>query len=149
MEIGLSWTPAIWLALAILLFIAEVLGASGFLIGAAMAAVALSVLTFFIADLGVGMQIGIYAVLAIAGTLIYYRFFRETDPSNADVLPERAQMMVGRRFTLEEKLSAGTELRVQLGDSMWVVTSPADIADGTEVEVIGADAMRLEVATVG
>ena len=57
-------------------------------------------------------------------------------------------MMIGRRFTLGEKLAAGTEIRVQLGDSMWVVTSVRDIDMGTEVEVVDTDTMRLQVATV-
>lgn len=145
---GSNWVPAIWLTVAVVLFIAEVLGAAGFLIGAAVAALALAVLTYFVADLGLAAQIFTYAIVAVIATLVYFRFFRATEPSNRDTLPKRAQMMVGRRFTLGEKLAAGTELRVQLGDSMWVVTSMRDIDMGAEVEVVDCDAMRLQVATV-
>lgn len=146
--IGSNWVPAIWLTVAIVLFIAEVLGAAGFLVGAAVAALALAALTYFVADLGLAAQIFTYAIVAVIATLVYFRFFRATEPSNRDALPKRAQMMVGRRFTLGEKLAAGTELRVQLGDSMWVVTSTHDIEMGAEVEVVDCDAMRLQVATV-
>lgn len=145
---GTNWVPAIWLTIAIVLFIAEVLGAAGFLVGAAVAALALAALTYFVADLGIAAQIFIYAVVAVIATLVYFRFFRATEPSNSDTLPKRSQMMVGRRFTLGEKLAAGTEIRVQLGDSMWVVTSARDIDMGAEVEVVDSDAMRLQVATV-
>lgn len=143
-----NWVPAIWLTVAIVLFIAEVLGAAGFLVGAAVAALALAALTYFVADLGLAAQIFTYAVVAVIATLVYFRFFRATEPSNRDTLPKRSQMMIGRRFTLGEKLAAGTEIRVQLGDSMWVVTSIHDIDMGTEVEVVDSDTMRLQVATV-
>ena len=145
---GSNWVPAIWLTVAIVLFIAEVLGAAGFLVGAAVAALALAALTYFVADLGLAAQIFTYAVVAVIATLVYFRFFRATEPSNRDSLPKRAQMMIGRRFTLGEELAAGTEQRVQLGDSMWVVTSVRDIDRGAEVEVVDCDAMRLQVATV-
>ena len=143
-----NWVPAIWLTIAIVLFIAEVLGTVGFLIGAAVAALALAALTYFVSDLGIAAQIFTYAVVAVIATLVYFRFFRATERSNRDVLPKRAQMMVGRRFTLGEKLAAGTEVRVQLGDAMWVVTSTRDIDMGAEVEVVDCDTMRLQVATV-
>ena len=110
---GTNWVPAIWLTIAIVLFIAEVLGAAGFLVGAAVAALALAALTYFVADLGIAAQIFIYAVVAVIATLVYFRFFRATEPSNSDTLPKRSQMMVGRRFTLGEKLAAGTEIRVR------------------------------------
>lgn len=145
---GSNWIPAIWLTVAIVLFIAEVLGAAGFLVGAAVAALAMAALTYFVSDLGIAAQIFVYAVVAVIATLVYFKFFRATEPSNRDVLPKRSQMMVGRRFTLGEKLAAGTEIRVQLGDSMWVVTSTNDIDMGTEVEVVDSDTMRLQVATV-
>lgn len=145
---GSNWVPAIWLTIAIVLFLAEVLGAAGFLVGAAVAALALAALTYFVSDLGIAAQIFVYAVVAVIATLVYFKFFRATEPSNKDSLPKRAQMMIGRRFTLGEKLAAGTEIRVQLGDSMWVVTSTRDIELGAEVEVVDCDTMRLQVATV-
>ena len=145
---GSNWIPAIWLTVAIVLFIAEVLGAAGFLVGAAVAALAMAALTYFVSDLGIAAQIFVYAVVAVIATLVYFKFFRATEPSNRDALPKRSQMMVGRRFTLGEKLAAGTEIRVQLGDSMWVVTSTNDIDMGTEVEVVDSDTMRLQVTTV-
>lgn len=141
-------SPVVWLVAAILLFIADVLGAAGFLIGAGVAAIAMAALTFFFPDLGIGFQVAVYAVLAVVSTLVYFKFFRATQPSNNETLPKRAEMMLGRRFTLGEKLAAGTEIRVQLGDAMWVVTSPHDIDLGAEVEVVDCDAMRLQIAAV-
>lgn len=138
--------PLVWLAIAILLFIAEVLGAAGFLIGAAVAALAMSALLFFVPTLAVTSQIFIYAVVAVVTTLVYFKFFRAAQPSNRNELPTRAEAMMGRRFTLDESITAGNEVRVQLGDSMWVVTSPQDIDEGTEVEVVDCSNMRLQVA---
>ena len=142
------WGATIWVIVAVVLLIFEVLGASGFLIGAAVAALALAAITFFLSDIGVAVQVFLYAVIAVVATLVYFKFFRATQPSNTDVLPQRAEMMMGRRFTLGEKMSAGSEIRVQLGDTMWLVTSPRDIDAGTEVEVVDCDAMRLQIAAV-
>ena len=140
--------PLVWLAVAISLFIAEVLGTAGFLIGAAVAALAMSALTFFVGDLGIAYQIFVYAVVAVIATIVYFKFFRATQPSNQSALPTRAEAMLGRRFPLPESLAAGSEIRVQLGDSMWVVSSPTDIAEGAEVEVVDCSNMRLQVATI-
>ena len=145
---GPDWVPLTWLTVSIVLFIAEVLGASGFLIGAAVAALAMAAVTFLFSDMGFAFQIFVYTVMAVIATLVYFKFFRTTQPSNTEVLPRRAEMMMGRRFTLGEKLGAGSEMRVQLGDTMWVVTSPQDIDMGSEVEVVACDAMRLQISKV-
>ena len=145
---GSSWAPAIWLTIAAVLFIVEVLGAAGFLIGAAVAALALAALTFVVSDIGIATQVFVYAVVAVIATLVYFKFFRATQQSNKEELPKRAQMMIGKRFTLEENLTAGTEIRVQLGDSMWPISSTHDLDSGAEVEVVDCDSMRLQVAPV-
>ena len=140
-----GWMPFLWFGLGLLLLIFEVLGASGFLLGAAIAAIVLAVVTFAI-DMSVSMQFALYAVVAVIGTIVYYRFFRSTQPSNKDELPERSATMVGRRFTLSETVHQGEEVRVQIGDTMWRVTSDTDIDKDTSVQVVDADKMRLVVA---
>lgn len=140
--------PLVWLAIAVLLLIAEVLGTSGFLLGAAVAAFVMTALVFLVPGMGIGMQIFIYAVISVIATVIYFKFFRATQPPNEDELPSRAEAMLGRRFKLEESISAGNETRIQIGDSMWVISSLSDIAEGVEVEVVDCDSMRLQVATL-
>ena len=143
---GPNWVPVAWLTVAAVLFIGEVLGMSGFFIGAAVAAVAMALLTFLVSDIGFATQFVVFAVVSVVATLVYFRFFRATQPSNSDSLPQRSQMMLGKRFTLEESLPAGSETRVQLGDTMWRVIGESQLDAGTEVVVVGGDQMRLEIA---
>lgn len=140
-----TWTPLFWLAVGIVLLIAEVLGAAGFLIGAAAAALVLALLTFLVGDIGFALQLAIYAFVAVFATLVYFKFFRKTDPKNESDLPSRGDSLVGRRFTLEEDLVQGDEIRAQLGDTMWRVQSDADLSKGTEVCVVSTDVMKLKV----
>ena len=143
-----GWMPFIWFGLGLLLLIFEVMGASGFLLGAAVAAIAMAVITFAV-DISIPIQISIYAVVAVIGTLVYYRFFRGTQPSNKNALPTRTEAMIGRRFALDEAIQPGAEIRVQLGDTMWRVASESDLDKGSNVEVVSTDNMRLVVAAVG
>ena len=145
---GPNWIPVAWVIVAVVLLIFEVLGASGFLIGAAVAALALAVLTFVISDLGMVAQFLSFAIIAVIATLVYFKFFKMTQPSNKDSLPGRSQMMLGRRFILEEELPAGVETRVQLGDTMWRVVSDGAIAQGSNVVVVGGDEMQLHIEVV-
>lgn len=143
---GPNWVPITWLILATLLFIGEVLGLSGFLVGAAVAAVAMAALTAVVSGMGFVLQIITFAFVSVIATLVYFRFFRVTQPSNSDTLPERSQMMLGKRFSLGEALAAGAETRVQIGDTMWRVVTESAIEAGSEVIVVGGDSMRLEIA---
>ena len=143
-----DWIPLVWFGIGIVLLIVEVLGAAGFLVGAAAAALVLALLTFLIDGIGVPLQLGVYAIVAVFATLVYFRFFRKTQGKNDVELPARSSSMLGKRFTLEERLAAGAEIRAQIGDTMWRVGADQDLAEGTEVKVISAEAMSVKVEAI-
>ena len=140
---NLSWE--LWLALGLCLLAAEALGASGFLIGAAVAAIANSVLVWFVPDLSFTAQIVIYAVTAMVATAVYFRVFQVAqEDDGTPAINARAGSLVGTTLQLPEDLDGIG--RVQIGDTMWKVTSTEPLAAGTEIVVVGNDGMTLEVA---
>ena len=141
--------PSHWLVLGFVLLIAEALGTSGFLIGAAVAAFVSAAIALFVPDMSVGWQLGIYSVLAVVSTYVYFEVFRDMQKhGRGERFNRRAEGLVGTQFVLEEGIRAGTETRVQLGDTMWRVHSDEAIEAGRRVEVVSAETMRLEIASV-
>jgi len=135
-----------WFALGLILFAAEALGAAGFMLGAAGAAIALGILTLAIPGLETAAQIGLYAVTAMVATILYLKVFRTEQDDQEDNLNHRAASLVGHEFDLSEEIPSGAS-RVQIGDTLWRVESEASLASGTRVKVIGADAMSLRVSS--
>lgn len=139
-------TPYHWIALGLILLSAEMLGAAGFLIGAAVAALALGVLTSFV-DLSVIAQFSLYAIAAIAATLLYFKVFREAaDAAGPTGVNEGTHRLIGYTFELEQDLGPGSN-KVQIGDTMWRVRSDTALRKGDVVEVVDAAQMSLVLAT--
>ncbi len=139
---NLSWE--LWLAFGVALLAAEALGASGFLIGAAVAAIAQAILVWLMPELSLVSQIVIYAITAVIATVVYFQVFRDvqadddTPPINA-----RTARMTGTIFTLDEDIERTG--RVQIGDTYWKVETPTAIPAGTEVEVTSTKGMALVI----
>ncbi len=146
MEMFTSLTPYHWIALGLLLLTAEMLGASGFLLGAAAAAFGLAVIAWFVPDLAVAWQLTTYAIAAVVATIVYFQLFRDAQAEPArPLLNKRANRLVGHRFKLEEDIELGSG-RVQIGDTMWKVESETPLEAGTLVEVVGTRRMALVIA---
>jgi membrane protein implicated in regulation of membrane protease activity len=134
-----------WLGLGLILFAAEALGAAGFLLGAAAAAIALGILTLAVPDLTGATQLSLYALVALVATVLYLKVFREAQDDHPDELNHRSAGLVGHEFELTEPLSGG-EGRVQIGDTLWRVSSEKPLEPGTRVRVVAADAMSLQIS---
>ena len=148
MEIFTNITAYHWIALALILLTAEMLGASGFLLGAAAAAFGMGALVFLIPDMGVPLQLTIYAIGAIIATILYFQLFREAQAQPArPLLNKRARRLIGHQFELEKDVDLGTT-RIQIGDTMWKVESEGPIPKGTRVEVVDTNRMSLVIAAV-
>ena len=146
MEIFTQITAYHWIALGLILLTAEMLGASGFLIGAAAAAFGMSVLVWLFSGLSVSAQITIYAIGSILSTILYFQLFKEAQSRPArPLLNNRAKRLIGHQFELSEDLTLGSA-RVQIGDTIWKVHSPEPLTKGTRVKVVATDKMSLEVA---
>ena len=124
-----------WIALGLILFAAEALGAAGFLLGTAAAALVVGLLSLVMPG------------LAIVASLLYVKVFRDEQESTPDELNHRAESLVGTEFELTDDLPGG-DGRVQIGDTFWHVHADADLARGARVRVVSADTMQLKVAAV-
>ncbi len=143
-------SPAlIWLGVGVVLGIIEVLGASGFLLGAAIAAIGMAAVTWLFPTLGIVPQIIVFAVAATVATYVYFRFFRSTDPQSGVDLHDKIGAMVGQQFVLKDPLSANNETKTLIGDTLWTVRSSADLEEGTRVRIIGGTIRAIEVEPVG
>ena len=146
MELFTNITAYHWIALALILLTAEMLGASGFLLGAAAAAFGMGALVWMFPEMGVAMQLTIYAIGAIIATILYFQLFRDAQAKPArQLLNKRARRLIGHQFELEADVDLGTT-RIQIGDTMWKVESERPIAKGTRVEVVDTNRMSLVIA---
>ena len=140
--------PWHWLVLALVLLICESLGAGGFLIGLAIAAVVQSIIAVSTENLSWDLQLLIFAVNAVVFTVIYWRFFRKfNQQTDAPTINQRAVQYLGRRFHLTEDLSNG-EGKTRIGDTLWRIRAKNDLPANTNVEVYDTDDMVLIIRAV-
>jgi membrane protein implicated in regulation of membrane protease activity len=148
MELLIEINAYHWFALGLVLFAAEALGAAGFLLGAAAAAIVIGVLSLFAPDLAIAAQFSLYALVALVATGLYLKVFRtEQAEDTSSSLNHRAAGLIGHEFDLDQGLSTGTN-KVQIGDTLWRVQTDAAIAPGTRVKVVDADDMSLQLASL-
>ena len=136
-----------WIALGLILFAAEALGAAGFLLGTAMAALVVGLLSLVMPGLGVAIEFTLFAVIAVLASLLYIKVFRDEQEATPDELNHRADSLIGTEFELSEDLPGG-DGRVQIGDTFWHVHAEGDLSQGARVKVVSADTMQLKVAAV-
>ena len=137
-----------WIALGLILFAAEALGAAGFLLGTAAAALVVGLLSLMVPGLGIAAEFALFAVIAVAASLLYIKVFRDEQATTPDDLNHRAAHLIGREFELAEDLHGG-DGRVQIGDTFWHVHADEALSKGARVRVVSADAMALKVDLVG
>ncbi len=136
-----------WIALGLLLFAAEALGAAGFLLGSAVAALVVGLLSLVMPGLGIAVELALFAVTAVIASLLYIKVFRDEQAATPDALNHRAESLIGKEFELTENLTGG-DGRVQIGDTLWHVHADTALIRGARVKVVSADTMQLKVAAV-
>jgi membrane protein implicated in regulation of membrane protease activity len=146
---GTDWTPYLWLALGAVLIGIEVMLGSTWLIWPAISAALVGLGAFAVPYTDWRVQLVLFALLAVATTFIWQRWFRGVRaPTDRPQLNRRTEALVGRRGPL------GAD-GLHLDDTIWRVRDadggelPATPAGGrVEVEVIGADGPVLLVRPV-
>lgn len=138
----------LWLGVAVGLGILEVLGTTGFLLGAAAAGVLMAAIAWFFPELGVIFHLLAYAVLATIATLIYFKFFRDTDPAPDVDLHDKIGTMIDTEFNLQHTVPAGRPTRTFIHDTMWLVKGAVTMKKGTRVRVIGGDTRVVQIEPV-
>ncbi|MDP0562028.1 MAG: NfeD family protein [Candidatus Endonucleobacter sp. (ex Gigantidas childressi)] len=134
-----------WIILFFLLLSIETIGAGGFLLGGATAALVVAGVNWLLPNLDWAEQLAIFAALSLVFTVAYWYFFQRVD--DRDEFPElnnRGSQLIGHYFELREDLPYG-QGRVQIGDTLWKVkgNSKKTLVKGTLVVVAGCQNMTL------
>jgi membrane protein implicated in regulation of membrane protease activity len=134
-----------WLA-ALILIAAEMMFPGYFMLWIGIAAGVMGVITLFAPSLPAIAQAVLFALLAIAACLAYWRFIRPLAEQRDDqpLLNRRGKKLVGERFVLVEPIVNGRG-KVKVGDGQWLAEGP-DLPAGSEVEVVAVDGTTLKVA---
>ena len=143
----MRWDVFAWAAVALLLFAAEAMAPGAFMLWLGFAAVAVFGVVLLVADVPVLVQVGLFVVLSFVSIQVYVRWFRKRErPSDQPALNRRTAALVGRVVPLDRAIVDGRG-RVQIADAYWDVTGP-ELPAGTQVRVVGGDAMTLTVEPV-
>ncbi|AJZ90530.1 MULTISPECIES: NfeD family protein [Cedecea] len=136
-----------WLALGGLLLAAEMLGASGYLLWSGVAAVITGLLVWLL-PLGWETQGVCFALLTLVAAFLWWRWLSSRKQQiPGEVLNQRGQQLVGRRFRLEAALVNGRG-HVRVADSSWPVTADEDLPAGCEVVVLAVEGITLKIKAV-
>ena len=137
-----------WAAVALLLFVAEVLAPGAAMLWLALAATAVFLVVFAIPGLSMLAQAVMFAVLAIVAILVWRRWFRvHQRESDKPELNRRTAALIGRVVDLRDPIVGGRG-RVQIADAFWDVVGP-DLPAGTRVRIVSAEGSTLRVDADG
>lgn len=137
----------VWMAVAAVVLGVEIATGSGYLLWPAASAAVMAVLSLFRLDLGVPIELAIFAFLTIATTLTAKRYLpRGIHGTNPDINDPMLRL-VGRHGRATTSFADGRG-RVDVDGKDWAAELDAGYAleDGARVEVIGVvDGARLSV----
>ena len=134
-----------WWVAALVLIAAEMILPGYFLLWIGVAAGVMGVVTLVAPSLSAITQAVLFAALALASCLVYWRYIRPIAELRDDqpLLNRRGKKLVGERFVLIEPIVNGRG-KVKVGDGQWLAEG-ADLPAGTEVEVVAVDGTTLRV----
>jgi len=132
-----------WFILAVILLALELVAPGAFMLWLGLSAILVGVISVAV-DWPWQGQIVAFAVFAVLCIPLWRRFARGTAPSgDQPLLNRRAEVLVGRVFTLEKPIVGGIGT-VRVGDTLWRVAGP-DCPAGARVKVARADGVDLQV----
>lgn len=134
-----------WLILAAVLLIIEVATFTLLFFWLALAAVFMVAVSFVFPQLGLSIQLLLYAVATLLSVVLWHKAFKKKQDSMGDArMNNRTARYIGRTATLVEPIVNGYG-KIQIEDSLWRVKCNDDLPVDTQVEIIGADGVLLEV----
>ena len=149
---GLPFMPswAVFLTLALLLAIGELVVPGVLLIWFAFAALCIGILALLVPTLPWWALLLVFAVVSAAAILVGRRFYgvnKDTQDEASD-LHNRVAAQIGRRGVISQAIEYdGGRGRVKLGDSTWLAYGPS-LAKGSVVEAVAYEGTALEVRPV-
>ncbi|MFA7439903.1 MAG: NfeD family protein [Sphingomonadaceae bacterium] len=140
------FSPWGWLSVAAVAAGLEILLPGAFMIWLAAAALATAIATLLL-SLGVGWQMGAFALFAFLAVMASLQLKRRHPITSDDpALNRRGVRLVGEHVTVVVAL-AGGEGRVRLGDTVWTAHG-ADAPVGARLVVTGLSGNALQVSPV-
>ena len=137
-----------WLTLGLILLGAEALGAGGFVLGAAIAALVQAAVMALIPGLSWQVHLTVFAFNSVMFSVLYWKVFRNyNEKSDHPQINDRAAQLIGKKITLQQDLPSG-QGKLQLGDTFWKVESESALKTGELIEVVRAEKMTLIVKPV-
>jgi membrane protein implicated in regulation of membrane protease activity len=134
----------VWIALALILGIAELVIPGVFLIFLAIAAAATGVAIFALPGLPLILQLASFAAWSGVTVAIGRRWYADYPVNTTDpLLNERIERLIGATVTVEQAIEHGAG-RVSLGDSSWVAHG-ADATPGTQLRIAAVEGSALVV----
>jgi inner membrane protein len=133
----------VWLSFGVLLCIAEMIVPGVFLMWLGIAALITGTAAFFL-PIPTTVQLGVFAVLAIASVFIGRRWSAGKEIVSDDpMLNDRLARLIGEPVVVEDAIVGGRG-RVRVGDGIWPATG-SDAPVGARLRVTGADGGVLRV----
>jgi membrane protein implicated in regulation of membrane protease activity len=137
----------LWLAVALLLGVAELLIPGVFLIFLAIAAAITGVATLALPEMPLAAQFASFAIWSGSTVLIGRRWYNDYPVETTDpLLNDRAARLVGEIVTVEQAIDAGGG-RVKVGDGVWPARG-SDSPAGMRMRVVEVDRGVLVVEPV-
>lgn len=147
METIVALGPWVWMILAAVLFVLELMSPGIFLMWFGMAA-AVTGLIVFRYDISWQWQLIWFGGLSVVAVLLANRYLRRNPlESERPLLNERAVQLVGQTFELVDPIVNGRG-SIKTGDTIWRVEGP-ELPRGARITVVGADGTLLKVAPAG
>ncbi|MGI8852250.1 MAG: NfeD family protein [Methyloceanibacter sp.] len=143
METIIELGPWVWMILAAILFVLELISPGIFFMWFGVAA-AITGLIVFRYDMSWQWQLVSFAVLSLITVLLANRYLRQNPlESERPLLNERAVQLVGQSFELLDPIVDGRG-SIKTGDTIWRVEGP-ELPVGARIKVVGADGTLLKV----
>ncbi len=143
METIIELGPWVWMILAAILFVLELISPGIFFMWFGVAA-AITGLIVFRYDMSWQWQLVSFAVLSLITVLLVNRYLRQNPlESERPLLNERAVQLVGQSFELLDPIVDGRG-SIKTGDTIWRVEGP-ELPVGARIKVVGTDGTLLKV----
>lgn len=136
----MDWLPNLdphwnWLALGLVLAVAEMAIPGVFLIWLAGAAILTGIATWIL-PIGLPLQIVLFAMLAVISVFLGKRYLGRNPIHEADPgMNDRGARLLGDTVIITQAIAGGTG-RARHGDTEWLVKGP-DVAEGTRMRIAG------------
>lgn len=136
-----SHQSTFWLCVGMLLIIAEMIGAGGYLLWTGVAGLIVGALIKLL-PLSFYSQCALFVALSILSCMIYSLISKKADKK--EVLNNANHRFIGQRITLDVALQDGRG-HIRLADSRWPVICDSDLPAGSVVEIVDIQGITLVV----